>query len=127
MTSSSTHAPPAVVAARASIRKLHRRVTAFVGSILGLTAGLVVAGEAGAPEAVVWTIVGTIGLLTVGAIPFLGGAQSKGDEETVREWESRGRRAEFDRFERARGADAAEDPRMGVAGGGPGGWGGGGG
>ncbi len=107
--------PTAVTVARKGIQAYNKRVAAYVAAVFGSTAMMVAAGELTQSRPLFWATFAVVTFVAAVGIPMMREKEHRTDRHTVREWESRGLRDEFDRFDRAAGAEVAEDPRMEAA------------
>lgn len=110
-----TPEPPAVVAAREGLATHNKRVAGYVAAIVALTAAMVGVGAATKSELWFWTTFAVMMVVTFAGIPWMQPKQMAKDQQTVREWEARGLREEFARFDRQASATATADPRMEAA------------
>ncbi len=107
--------PPRVVEARSTLQKGKLRVAAFVGSCFAGTAAVVGAGMAEVPGPVFAGIFVVFIVGVLAGVPFLKEDEQAKADHVIKEWESRGLRQDFDRFDVPREADSRIEAAEGMA------------
>ncbi len=107
--------PPAVVAARASLKVVHKRMVVYLGGIALGVLGILGGAAADAGKPVIFSILGAYVVWCIGGSLLLGGRRLQSHRHIVKEWEARALREEFAQFDRALGKPTVADPRVEAA------------
>lgn len=107
--------PPAVTTAREGVANYNKKVLAYVLAICAATGAMVGVGAAFDEGVFFWLTFAAMLVITFAGIPFLDVKKYESARHTIRAWEQRALKEEFDRFDRAASAEASADPRMEAA------------